>query len=128
MFFQAILLAASIEAGVMSGGIYNYMSPPKKAYDSARVLYTSLDVQAKYGVFYIGGGITTYMSMQDITTYWPWQSDYRIGAGLKIGNMQIGYEHECYHPQYPYLMIFREQFTPKYEGGHDKIFIRITSK
>jgi len=46
----------------------------------------------------------------------------------KTGGVQIGFEHSCFHPMQPYATIIGNEIKPKYEGGYNKIFIKMSTK
>lgn len=125
MFFQTFILSVALEFGFIDGGIFNYSSQ-NKAWKDIGALYTSLDVTAKSGVFYIGGGMDSYFTPKTIINYMPFQMTFIFNAGLDFGNVKLGYEHVCEHPMQPYVTIMGNEIKPKYEGGYNKIFIRIT--
>ena len=125
MFFRILLLSAALETGFISGGVFNYSAQNRKWLDIG-ALYTSLSVQANYKIFYIGGQMDSYFTPISATNYAPFQMTFVFRAGLDFDNVKLGYEHACFHPTQPYATIIGNEIKPKYEGGYNKIFVRIT--
>lgn len=125
MFFQAILLSASLEAGIISGGVFNYSTRSMDWIDVG-ALYTTLSANVNYKAMYVGGQMDSYFTPISIANYAPFQMTFVFRAGLDFGNVKLGYEHSCFHPMQPYATIIGNEIKPKYEGGYNKIFVRIT--
>ena len=70
----------------------------------------------------------SYFTSKSIINYSPFQMTFLVNAGIKIENIQIGYEHSCYHPLQPYITFFKYEVIPKYEGSYNRFFIRIKAK
>lgn len=127
MFFKALLFCAALETGFISGGLYNYQTRNKQWIDVG-ALYTMLEGSAHYNGLYVGGEMVCYFTPESLTNYSPFQMTYVFNAGLEAGNVKIGYEHSCFHPMQPYATIIGNEIKPKYEGGYDKIFVRIATE
>jgi len=127
MLFKVLLLSVALETGFISGGIFNYSDQNQKWLDVG-ALYTSLFAQASYKMFYIGGQMDSYFTPISIVNYAPFQMTFVFRAGLDFGNVKLGYEHDCFHPMQTYATIMGNEIKPKYEGGYNKIYVRITSK
>ena len=127
MFWKALLFSAALETGFVSGGIYNY-SMRNIDFIDIGALYTSLSAQVSYKALYIGGQMESYFTPVNIINYSPFQMTFLFRAGLDFGNVKLGYEHSCFHPMQPYATIIGNEIKPKYEGGYNKIFVRITLK
>lgn len=124
MFFKALILCAALEAGFVSGGAYNYHA---QNHSTALVdaLYTTLEASVHYRALYIGGAMDCYFTPIDLMHFSPFQMTYVFKAGLESGNVKLEYEHSCYHPMQPYATIIGNEIKPKYEGGYDRVYIRI---
>jgi hypothetical protein len=129
MFFKALILCAALEAGFVSGGAFNYQAR-NTAWSKAEIgaLYTTLEASAHYSALYVGGAIDCYFTPETLTNFSPFQMTFIFNAGLKSGNVEIGYEHSCFHPMQPYATIIGNEIKPKYEGGYDKLFVRIATE
>ena len=123
MFFKALILCAALEAGFVHGGIFNYSDINKSfAFDA---LYTTLEASLHYKALYVGGAMDCYFTPLDLTHFSPFQMTYIFRAGLESGNVKLEYEHSCFHPMQPYATIIGNEIKPKYEGGYDRVYIRI---
>lgn len=127
MLFQVLILSAALEAGFVSGGEFNY-SARNQLWLDIGALYTSLSAQVKYKTIYVGGQLDNYFTPITIVNYSPFQMVFIFRAGLDFDNIQFGYEHSCFHPMQPYAIIIGNEIKPKYEGGYDKFFVRISTK
>jgi len=127
MFFQILALAASLEFGFMNGGIYNY-SGLNEGWKEIGTLYTSINATVNYKFLYVGGGMDCYFTPKSWNNYMPFQMTYILKAGLDFNTVQIGYEHDCFHPISPYSTIIGNEIKPKYEGGSNKFFVKIKTK
>lgn len=121
---RAIILSATLEAGILSGGVYNYSA---WSYNEAKPLYTTILAQAELGALYVGGQMDSYFTMRDITHYSPFQMTFTLRVGARFERVQFGYEHMCFHPMQPYATIMGNEIKPRYEGGMDKFFVRIVT-
>lgn len=118
---------AALEMGFISGGEFNYQTRNKE-WEGIGALYTSLEASAQLKTFYIGGSMDCYFTPEGIGSFSPFQMTYVFNAGLDFDNIQIGYEHSCFHPMQPYATIIGNEIKPKYEGSLDKFFARISTK
>ena len=125
MFFRILLLSAALETGFISGGIFNY-SAHNRDWLNIGAFYASLLAQVNYKALYIGGQMDSYFTPISATNYAPFQMTFVFRAGLDFDNVKLGYEHSCFHPMQPYATIVGNEIKPKYEGGYNKIFVRIT--
>lgn len=129
MFFKVLLLAASLEFGAVQGSAINYNSSSYPwMMDNDIALYTELKADAQYKGFYAGGSMRNYFTPETLTNYVPFQMDFTFEAGFRTGAFQVGYEHTCFHPMQPYATIIGNEIKPKYEGGYNKIFIKMSTK
>ena len=125
MFFSALIFSAFLEFGGMYGGVFNYPCPEPNV---ILPLYTSLSAEVEYNGLYVGGEIDCYFLAKTVTSFSPFQNTYVFRAGYRDGNVTFGYEHSCFHPFTTYAMISGNEIKPKYEGGFDKVYIRIETK
>ena len=121
MFFKALLLTFALEAGWLSGDMYNYTQWTE---NQVGALYTTLEANVNYKALYVGGLMTSYFGSRDVTHYSPFQMTFVFNAGLQFDTIKIGYEHSCFHPMQPYVTAVGYELKPKYEGGYDKLFVR----
>lgn len=127
MFFKALMLSAALEAGFISGGLFNY-NAWNQPWQEIGALYTSLGVKAEIGVLYASGRMDSYFTPLAWNNYSPFQMTYIFEVGADFGNVQLGYEHSCFHPIQPYATIIGNEIKPKYEGGYNKVFVRISTR
>lgn len=127
MFFKALLLTAALEAGFLSGGLYNY-TDLNQDWIGVGALYTTMEAKVQSGAFYVGGQMDSYFTPLSWNTYSPFQMTYVFRAGLDFGSIEAGYEHSCFHPINPLATAIGYEIKPKYEGGINKFFVRIETK
>ena len=61
----------------------------------------------------------TYSDFPDNSYFSPFQAIFIFNAYLFFEDIEVGYEHACYHPIYP-GMYSRDTVT----GGYDKIYFK----
>jgi len=127
MFFKSLFLIASLEFGFINGGVHNY-NYYNATWNGVEALYANLQTEVSYKCFYINGEVNTFFTPITLTSYVPFQMDYTIELGIKLDSVQLAYEHSCFHPISPYSTIIGNEIKPKYEGGLDKIYIKISTK
>ena len=123
MFFQALILSAAMEFGLVSGGLYNYSMLTK--WQDIGALYTSLETKAQYGVFYIGGEMDCYFVPLAWNNYDPFQMTFIFKAGLDFDTVSFNVERSCFHPMNTYGTIDQNELKPLYEGGTWKVYARV---
>jgi len=125
--FKALLFCAALEAGFLSGGLYNY-TELNDSWDGVGALYTTMDAKVQSGIVYVGGQMDSYFTPLRWNMFSPFQMTFVFRAGLDFGNAEIGYEHSCFHPLNPLATAIGYEIKPKYEGGYNKFFARIETK
>lgn len=125
MLFKILFLSVALETGFVSGGVFNYSTRSMNWIDVG-ALYTTLSANVNYKALYVGGQMDSYFTPISIANYAPFQMTFVFRAGLDFGNVKLGYEHDCFHPMQTYATIIGNEIKPKYEGGYNKIFVRIT--
>lgn len=95
-----------------------------------RVLMTELSGTVGMGPLYVRGAVYTTMFPETDVSYYPSDSTYILGAGFlfgRINTLDIGIEHECWHPMVPFQWVpGRSQVIPNYEGGGTRVYARLT--
>jgi len=129
LFFNILLLSASLECGVLQGSAFNYNAMNPECYRFNDIaFYTNLHADVDYKGIYLGGGMICYLTPESITNYVPFQMTYIFETGYKNDVFQLGFEHSCFHPIQPYATIIGTEIKPVYEGGYNKIFVRISTR
>jgi hypothetical protein len=133
MTWTSILFAGWLTlAWLPSGGLELYENPVPEVLTIDGSFYTELGAEATWGVFFAGGVVKTPMwHMAGGYTFWPTQAEYTVDAGVKWGNVRLGYTHTCYHGVVPSLGAIQwigRQVTPRWEGAYDAIYLTIGRK
>lgn len=126
MFFQALLLSAALEFGIVSGGDFNYSRPTK--WQDIGALYTTLETKVEYGALYAGGQIDCYFVPVTWNNYDPFQITFIFKAGLDFNSISFNIERSCFHPMNIYSTIDKNEIKPLYEGGQWKFSARIETE
>lgn len=127
MFFKALLLSAALEFGFLSGGVYNYHAHNAE-WEDIGTLYANTSTTVTYKTLYITGAMECYFTPLAWNNYSPFQMTYIVGVGVKLENIELGYEHSCFHPMQPYATVVGNEIKPKYEGAYNRFFVRIETK
>lgn len=128
-FFQAIVLSAAMELGVLNGAVYNYDKPVRALSSLEYPLYVSLEAQARSGIFFAGGSIESLVWMdKPLSSYIPFQINFTTSVGMRFDNVVLGFDHICFHPIKPYSPLLNDGIMPKYEGSYEKFYLRVETK
>lgn len=120
MFFYALI--ASL--GLMNGMLLQYEPAELDAIDMA--LYTDIGFELGYGPVFIHAAVNTQVLPDSITNFVPIENVYSLGAGLRLGPVELVYRHTCFHPQLPWSFLpERGVLVPNYEGAYDTVFVKI---
>jgi len=126
LFLKILLLTCSIELGYIPGhdlGLYEIHETSQHIINIDHTLYFDYKVNleiAKYG--FITGGITSYsMPFSSNDGFYPFRSDFMLGAGFKYKYIQIGWEHGCYHPLSPNASTFP---LPMVNAAQDRFYLK----
>jgi len=90
----------------------------------------SIDICYK-NLLFINGGINCFFhKKKKKLDFFPDCDMYRIAAGIRYEFMEIGYEHFCYHPVFPFSSGRDWNDEPLInttilEGGYDKLYLKI---
>lgn len=122
---------ASIEVGYLPESGYLIKAPTYTHDDFSKVFYANIDVYLsilRYG--YISGEVDTGFGTvpNDGSNFFsvygvPIVTSYKVGAGVVVGGLTVGIEHNCSHPVTP------DWTTVLYgNAGYTKIFANYTVK
>ena len=122
----AIIVSGVLQLGYMPGHTMSlYMIPTDHQYIDVSHTWVA-DYQATARLFKIGfitGGMTAYsLSTSNIIDYYPLRMDFDIGAGLRKGFWEIGWQHGCYHPIAPNVEIMP---MPRIDSGSNFFYIKV---
>jgi hypothetical protein len=85
---------------------------------------------AKIDVFpwlYAAGATTIYFyPYSQGVGFYPFYALFTVGAGIQLGPVTIGYEHQCDHAVVPYSFTAAPLFAQ--DAGYDKVFLRYAIK
>lgn len=81
-----------------------------------------------WDILFAGGATKTYIQTKkdNVTNYYPFESDYLFNAGLRFGLLEIGYRHLCLHPTRPYEIYYNTQTST--DAFYDEFYIRMEFK
>ncbi len=117
----------ALELGWLPQGVF-CMYTSEDVYDSADTFYTSLAGKVfLLNCVFAGGGMESIFHKNDkFASFAPNGIDYMFIAGIRLGIMEIFYQHNCIHPAPTYTYLYK--FAPQWEAWYDKIGIRIEGK
>ena len=68
-------------------------------------------------VFFITGQVKVFSYEREfLKVYDPYQLEFYINVGIKVGQIKIGYKHGCIHPMFTYVKWNGTKHV-KYEGS-----------
>jgi len=125
---KALVLAWALECGIVGGTLAQYDADEVFYTHFEYPLYANLSAELVYDKIFAGGFVNTTMWYNGALKCYPFEMAYGIGAGVRFGDLEIGFQHVCKHPIIPYqdYSIDRALFiTPRYEGYIDRLYFRI---
>ena len=133
MTLASILFAGWMTlAWLPSGGLELYDNPVPEVLTLDGSFYTELGAEATWGLFFAGGAIKTPMWWDSTaSSFWPFQAEYTVDAGMKWKDARLGWTHTCWHPVVPGMTLWQWaswQVTPRWEGAYDAIYLTIGRK
>ncbi len=127
--FSLDMLSAefAVEIGWLPQGVFN-MYTSREVFDLSNTFYTSMEAKVfLFEYVFVGGGIDTIIHKSaEGYSFVPDGNDYMFIAGIRVGIVEIFYQHNCLHPA-PTYTYFRK-FAPQWEAAYDRIGIRIEGK
>lgn len=93
-------------------------------------LYTDLQAEIVIGnLLFVGGGVRTGMWYDgEGYTFFPHRSSYEFRAGLRWGMVEIGFRHNCYHPQTPFFGFGILDYRAIWEGSFEEAYLRVSNR
>ena len=93
---------------------------------SKNIMYVTVDAEIVINKYiFIGGAIKTYMKIEDVFNYYPFESDYLFKAGFRYKSLELGFRHLCLHPVRPYEMYYQPQGST--DASYEEFYIRISN-
>lgn len=78
-------------------------------------------------LFFIKGSINNiFHKVKNQLSFFPDCDQYRFGCGIRIKKLEIGYEHLCFHPIFPFGTELKN--ISLVEGGYNKIYIEFNTQ
>jgi hypothetical protein len=84
------------EAGFLNSGFVGNEGATLVNYEN--MSYISFEARAEAGPLFVSGGTRSIQKQLHFNAYVPVMQRYDIGAGLKLGNFELGWSHWCEHP------------------------------
>jgi len=117
-----ILYAVILSAGIMQGGLVQY---EPYEYDAVNPVFTDISADIQWGYLFFTCGIRVDMWPSEGIYFDPYQNTYQIGGGVRLGMVELGVSHSCFHPMVAYQWD-GYQVTPAWEGGYNTFYGKIT--
>jgi len=76
-------------------------------------------------LFFVGGSMQVDMSAltyEGLPSFSPSEMYYGLNAGIRLGGLEIGFRHFCYHPVMPFLALDGSGDV-MFEGGYNQLYI-----
>ena len=79
-----------------------------------------------FNLFFLHGSIqNNFNSVKNKLEFYPDCDQYRFSTGLRYKQIEIGYEHLCFHPIFPYSANGRQKNNALLEGSYDKFYFNL---
>lgn len=76
--------------------------------------------------FFVRGAVLTTFFPSPFYGFDVSHSDYVFGFGLRAGGLEVGFEHECFHPLIAYTKTASK--SPLYEGAIERLYVKASLK
>lgn len=120
-FWYTFWLAARL---FTSGGLVQYEPLSYTPFDNPVVL--DIGAEIGYGSLHASAQVSTDCFVTGLTGMSQFMNTYTVAAGLKLGAVDIGIEHSCYHPAIPYQWLSsRSMIVPSFEGAYTALYVRV---
>ena len=122
----ALVLGAALGFGYSPVHVDGVTSPnePFIAEVANGSYWQDVELYARWGALRAYTGIKTYDTTETGLSWYPFRSDYRIGASLTLGALVVGIEHECDHPVVS--RVNGELLGPSVLGQRTDIYAKLT--
>lgn len=117
-----LMLSIALEVGGLRGTAVDFdehveliPSPP---------LYALIQGDAQAGPVFLRGSIETDFFSYEFGEGLPFDDTYSVGAGLRFGPLELGYEHMCIHPV-AWSVANWPQVYPRLAGNCERVYIRL---
>lgn len=122
-----LIFIMALEAGIVpeSGWVMreqSYVHPDP-------LVYTQFEFEAEaWETLFVGGSIKTVAQKAEYGwTFAPNYDRYVFTAGVRAGQLELGWRHMCMHPVFAYIGQ-RPRETVDLEGAYDEFYIRIEGR
>lgn len=96
--------------------------------DSAFQIQFEIDLYF-FDIFFLHGSINSiFQKCKDELYFYPDCDQYRFSTGLRYKQIELGYEHLCFHPIFPYGANGRQKNNALLEGSYDKFYFNLELK
>lgn len=75
-------------------------------------------------IFFLKGSIKNiFHKEKNKLSFYPDCDEYTIACGIRYKKFEIGYEHMCFHPIFPYSANNQEVNNALLEGNYNKLYL-----
>ena len=107
----------------------------REAYVIHNFITPELNVEARLGLAYIGGGISVPVVRDKrqahvMGGFNPKQAAFPFSVGVKGKHFDLGYTYSCHHPFFTYLDgdAYNKEVKSRVEGGVWKVFVKFSGE
>lgn len=102
---------------------YEYNNQPVNYLNTFQIDF-GMELKLFNNFIFIRGSNSSYFHKDkvELFDFYPNFQHYNIAVGLRYGNFEIGYEHNCFHPVIGYIPADDYDYKLKYEGANNKIY------
>ena len=94
---------------------------------SENTMYVTFDAELVINKYvFVGGAIKTYMKIEDMFNYYPFEANYLFKAGLRYKNIEAGFRHWCGHGVRPWPIAYQPRGST--DGSYEEFYIRLEVK
>jgi hypothetical protein len=120
-----LVLAFALQLGYTPDATMLMYQPTFSPPNAMEEELVDFDFEARlFNFIYVGGNMAAPMWHTVGLSFWPNELQSEVRAGIRIGDIEVGWSHICTHPVIPYAA--RTQIL--WEGWYDEFHIKISGE
>ena len=125
MSLPLITLTLSLRLALLPLGTLYLYTPYPDVQDIAGTYESEFEVELVIErIFFVRGSVLTVFFPSSLHGFNLSYADYVFGFGARARGIEVGFEHECFHPLIAYVP--RHRKSSLYEGAIERLYVKVT--
>ena len=127
MSLPLITLSLSLRLALLPLGTLYMYTPYPEVEDIKGTYESEFEVELTLErIFFVRGSVLTVFLPSPLHGFDLSYADYVFGFGARARGIEVGFEHECFHPLIAYVP--RHRKSSLYEGAIERLYVKVTLK